>query len=217
MAAERSGSGTTGSANGSGQGDDTTATPTRLVTRPAAQQSADPVDDHYDFLDDRDVEFKWRPASGGEQAGEAEGRTAPAWVKRARAEKGRSAMRSGLASVLTLAVIGLVVAAAFLIISGRSGGRKPPPEVAPAASKVPAAPAADAPTSAAQRQANPQTPVQPASPPTADTAPNAPPAPADSSDSANGMDKAVTDPPGGEDGPPDPAQQAQPDPDAAAK
>ena len=195
MAAERIGTGNVAGRSGTDRAEEVTAAPTRLVTRAAqaAATEADPFDQRYDFLDDRETEFKWRPASGGEQAGEGEIRTAPAWVKRSRAHKSRSILKTALASVLTLAVIAFVATAAYFFMSGRFGTVKP----APVETKASSQPAVTAPA-----------PV----PAAATAAPNAvQPAPAqpENGESAAGAERPVAAPPGGEDGPPAPAQSEQ--------
>lgn len=164
---------------------------TRIVTRAkraASEADAEPDSERYDFLDGREPEFMWQPVTGRSRAGEGDAVDAPGWLERSRASKRRSALHNVLASLLTVAVIAAIAAAAFAVVTGKLGTLR---GLIPASGSV-KAPAAKQPAAAAP---------QPERAPSQDTAP----APAEGAGKDGGgaqEQPATTPPPGGEDGPP---------------
>lgn len=178
-----------------GRGATVELTPTRIVTRTkraADEANGEPESERYDALDVREPEFMWQPVAGKSRAGEGDVANAPGWLKRSRASRRRSAMHNAFASLLTVAVIAAIAAAAFAVLTGKVGDK-----LGTLRSMIPASGGAKAPAGKSPTAASPQ----PDRVPGQDSAPT--PAEGAGKDSSGGQDSpAATPPPGGEDGPP---------------
>jgi hypothetical protein len=168
MVSDRTGAGSIPRINGNGNG------------AGALPADAPLEDDRYDFLDDREPDFKWQPVGGSTRTGE------PTMSPRGRGGLGRPVLiGAGLAIAVALGAGG-----AYLL-----KGNRPAPEQAPATT-----PASTAPMPAAAPAPAPAQPSAPVSEPVKDVTPPA----ADASGGAVLERPATPPPPGGEDGPPAP-------------